>query len=146
MESVMSYSVKEIFTLQGEGAQAGRPAVFCAFWLQSLVRPRKTAPLRNAHFATPILLARTDKMAANSPCWTVLADAIAGWPEDPIGPDAYVVFTGGEPCLQLTRPQALKARDFECCRNQWHARCAAGSRLDLRQPQAAIRPQANARP
>ena len=32
MESVMSYSVKEIFfTLQGEGAQAGRPAVFCRF-------------------------------------------------------------------------------------------------------------------
>ncbi|NBR51796.1 MAG: 7-carboxy-7-deazaguanine synthase, partial [Alphaproteobacteria bacterium] len=28
----MSYSVKEIFfTLQGEGAQAGRPAVFCRF-------------------------------------------------------------------------------------------------------------------
>ncbi|MGB8852304.1 MAG: 7-carboxy-7-deazaguanine synthase, partial [Pirellulales bacterium] len=28
----MTYSVKEIFyTLQGEGAQAGRPAVFCRF-------------------------------------------------------------------------------------------------------------------
>jgi 7-carboxy-7-deazaguanine synthase len=61
----MSYAVKEIFyTLQGEGAQAGRAAVFCRFAGCNLWSGRERTGLRrSASFATRILWAWMDRAA-----------------------------------------------------------------------------------
>jgi 7-carboxy-7-deazaguanine synthase (Cx14CxxC type) len=99
----MSYAVKEIFyTLQGEGANTGRPAVFCRFagcnlW-SGREEDRAQAVCRfcdtdfvgtdgpgGGRFASPSELARAVRRA-----WPRSADA-----------RPFVVCTGGEPLLQL---------------------------------------------
>jgi 7-carboxy-7-deazaguanine synthase (Cx14CxxC type) len=114
----MSYSVKEIFhTLQGEGAQAGRPAVFCRFagcnlW-SGLEKDRAAAICR---------FCDTDFAGVDGPGGGRfenaghLADAIErAWTGDPRQRRRFVVCTGGEPLLQLDGPLigALHARGFE---------------------------------
>ncbi len=101
----MSYAVKEIyFTLQGEGAQTGRAAVFCRFAGCNLWTGREQDR------ATAVCqFCDTDFVGIDGPgggrfaSASALAAAIAGhWP--PGGGQAarpYVVFTGGEPLLQL---------------------------------------------
>ena len=103
----MAYRIKEIFyTLQGEGAQAGRPAVFCRFSGCNLWsgRPedRATAKCR---------FCDTDFVGADAGVFERaedVAEAIAAAFPD-LDPAAYgegkpyVVFTGGEPALQLTK-------------------------------------------
>jgi 7-carboxy-7-deazaguanine synthase len=109
------YAVKELFyTLQGEGAHTGRPAVFCRFAGCNLWTGREadraTAVCQfcdtdfvgigpdGARFDTPQALAR-----AVSTLW-------------PAGqPNAYVVCTGGEPLLQLDAPlvEAFHTEGFE---------------------------------
>src|SRR5213079_2292939 len=99
------YTVHEIFyTLQGEGANTGRPAVFCRFAGCNLWTGREedradavcqfcdtyfvgTAP-DGGKFKTPGALA---------------AAVAAKWPASPFPPPAsrFVVCTGGEPLLQL---------------------------------------------
>ncbi len=113
----MTYSVKEVFyTLQGEGQQAGRPAVFCRFAGCNLWTGREadrasavcrfcdtdfvgTDGTGGGKFETPQALA---------------AHIAAHWPA---GHDAgrFVVCTGGEPLLQLDGPliDALHAQGFE---------------------------------
>lgn len=98
----MTYSVKEIFyTLQGEGANAGRPAVFCRFagcnlW-SGLERDRDSAICK---FCDTDFVG-TDgigggKFARGD---ALVAAAAALWGE---GKDMrYVVLTGGEPMLQV---------------------------------------------
>jgi len=118
MEGRMSYTVKEIFyTLQGEGGQAGRPAVFCRFagcnlW-SGLERDRATAQCR---------FCDTDFVGTDGQNGGKFADAealavaiVALWPEAERGADALVVFTGGEPCLQLDAAllDAVSAQGFE---------------------------------
>jgi 7-carboxy-7-deazaguanine synthase (Cx14CxxC type) len=113
----LTYSVKEIFyTLQGEGAQAGRPAVFCRFagcnlW-SGREEDRATAICR---FCDTDFVG-TDGMLGNKyPDADALADMIgAQWPQSGNG-KKYVVFTGGEPLLQLDAAlnSALHARGFE---------------------------------
>lgn len=95
-----SYAVKELFyTLQGEGAQAGRPAVFCRFtgcnlW-SGLERDRATAVCR---FCDTDFVG-TDGTQGGRYDAAGLAAAVAGlWPG---GGAPYVVCTGGEPLLQL---------------------------------------------
>lgn len=101
------YSVKEIFyTLQGEGARVGRPAVFCRFsgcnlW-SGREKDRETAICR---------FCDTDFVGTNGSCGGkfesthTLAISIAKrWIEyDPSNRDKrrYVVLTGGEPLLQV---------------------------------------------
>ncbi len=109
------YSVKEIFyTLQGEGANAGRPAVFCRFAGCNLWTGRE------ADRASAICdFCDTDFVGIGPDggkfaTADALADAIAGrWPNSD---DArrFVVCTGGEPLLQLDRAaiDALHARGF----------------------------------
>ena len=66
----MTYAVKEIFyTLQGEGANAGRPAVFCRFAGCNLWTGREERPGRrpSASSATPTSSAPTGRAAASSP-------------------------------------------------------------------------------
>ncbi|MEO8203822.1 MAG: 7-carboxy-7-deazaguanine synthase [Betaproteobacteria bacterium] len=112
----MTYAVKEIFyTLQGEGANTGRPAVFCRFagcnlW-SGREADRATAVCRfcdtdfvgtdgdgGGRFETPQALA---------------AAVVAKWPHGAQG-RKFVVCTGGEPLLQLDAPlvDALRAAGF----------------------------------
>jgi 7-carboxy-7-deazaguanine synthase (Cx14CxxC type) len=111
----MAYAVKEIFyTLQGEGANAGRAAVFCRFAGCNLWTGREedragavckfcdtdfvgTDGPGGGKFATPDALA-----TAVAACW-------------PGGGKPFVVCTGGEPLLQLDPPllEALHRLGFE---------------------------------
>jgi 7-carboxy-7-deazaguanine synthase len=118
MEKRMSYAVKEMFlTLQGEGAQAGRPAVFCRFsgcnlW-SGLERDRATA---QCQFCDTDFVGTDGQNGGKFANAEALADALqALWPEEVVGADAYIVFTGGEPCLQLDADllDILAARGFE---------------------------------
>jgi 7-carboxy-7-deazaguanine synthase (Cx14CxxC type) len=112
----VSYAVKEIFyTLQGEGAQTGRPAVFCRFagcnlWSgREADRSRAICSFCDTDF---VGIDGTDGGRYGHP--EALAERIAShWPE---GASArFVVCTGGEPLLQLDAPliAALHARGFE---------------------------------
>jgi 7-carboxy-7-deazaguanine synthase (Cx14CxxC type) len=113
----MTYAVKEIFyTLQGEGAQAGRPAVFCRFSGCNLWSGREVD--RAGAVCT---FCDTDFVGVDGPgggrfdTAEALAQAIAAqWPAAGAG-RPYVVCTGGEPLLQLDAPlvAALHAVGFE---------------------------------
>jgi len=114
----MTYSVKEIFyTLQGEGAQAGRPAVFCRFagcnlW-SGLEKDRPTAICR---FCDTDFAGTDGQGGGKFATSDILAEAIASrWPRDDKSGKRYVVCTGGEPLLQLDRPliDALHTRRFD---------------------------------
>jgi len=112
---VSSYAVKEIFlTLQGEGGQAGRPAVFCRFAGCNLWSGRE------ADRATAVCtFCDTDFVGMDGPgggrfgSADALAEAVeAAWQG---GLDnRLVVLTGGEPLLQLDAPlvTALHGRGF----------------------------------
>lgn len=111
----MTYSVHEIhYTLQGEGAQAGRPAVFCRFTGCNLWSGRE------AHRASAICrFCDTEFVGTGGPGGgrfqspEALAETIDGyWPG---GGQPLVVCTGGEPLLQLDEPliRALHSRGFE---------------------------------
>jgi 7-carboxy-7-deazaguanine synthase (Cx14CxxC type) len=111
----MSYAVKEIFlTLQGEGGQAGRPAVFCRFSGCNLWSGRE-----KDRASAVCTFCDTDFVGVDGPgggrfaTADALADAVeAAWTG---GPDhRLVVCTGGEPLLQLDPPliAALHARGF----------------------------------
>src|SRR3954466_3693124 len=99
----MSYAVKEIFyTLQGEGAQAGRPAVFCRFagcnlW-SGRESDRATAVCR---FCDTDFIGTNGELGGKFAGGARLADTIDSlWPAS-YSASKYVVFTGGEPLLQL---------------------------------------------
>jgi 7-carboxy-7-deazaguanine synthase len=113
------YRIKEIFyTLQGEGGQAGRPAVFCRFALCNLWTGRE----RDRHRAI-CQFCDTDFVGTDGPgggrfrTAADLAAAVAkAWPAEPHpGAIPYVVCTGGEPLLQLDAEAvtALHAQGFE---------------------------------
>jgi 7-carboxy-7-deazaguanine synthase (Cx14CxxC type) len=112
----MSYAVKEIFyTLQGEGALTGRPAVFCRFagcnlWSgREVDRAGAACPFCDTDFVGTDGTAGGRYVDAGA-----LADTVAAqWPDR--RRDRFVVCTGGEPLLQLDRPliDALHARGFE---------------------------------
>lgn len=113
----MSYQVKEIFyTLQGEGANAGRPAVFCRFagcnlW-SGREQDRANAVCR---FCDTDFVGTNGSLGGKFADADALADQIqAQWPStDPA--HRFVVLTGGEPLLQVDRPllDALHARGFQ---------------------------------
>jgi 7-carboxy-7-deazaguanine synthase (Cx14CxxC type) len=113
----MTYAVKEIFyTLQGEGMRAGRPAVFCRFAGCNLWSGREEDRAEAVCTFCDTQFVGTDGVGggkfADAPA---LADAVAGlWPRNR-GGKRYVVFTGGEPLLQLDAAliDAMHARDFE---------------------------------
>lgn len=115
----MTYSVKEIFyTLQGEGAQVGRPAVFCRFSGCNLWSGReKDRAQALCRFCDTDFVGISGPGGGKFSTADELAEAVVGrWP--PISlPRArpYVVYTGGEPLLQLDEPlvSALHARGFE---------------------------------
>jgi 7-carboxy-7-deazaguanine synthase len=113
----VSYSVKAIFyTLQGEGAQAGRPAVFCRFagcnlW-SGLEDHRHDAICQ---FCDTDFVGTDGEGGGRFASADELAGAVArAWPRG-AGGRPLVVCTGGEPLLQLDEPvvDALHARGFE---------------------------------
>ncbi len=97
------YAVKEIYyTLQGEGAQAGRPAVFCRFAGCNLWSGRE-----EDRSAATCNFCDTDFVGADGPGGGKFADADklakacrAAW-QGNSGTPPFVVLTGGEPMLQV---------------------------------------------
>ena len=116
----MTYTVKEIFyTLQGEGAQSGRAAVFCRFSGCNLWSGREedrsravcqfcdtdfvgTGPDGGRFSSADELAAAIDR------CWGGVSERVARPGKK------YVVCTGGEPLLQLDEAliDALHDRGF----------------------------------
>ena len=163
----MTYAAKEIFkTLQGEGAQAGRAAVFCRFAGCNLWSGRESDRATAA-----CTFCDTDFVGTDGPgggkfaTADQLADTLAAeWGPDTAG--RYVVFTGGEPLLQLDRAlvDAVHARGFTiaietngtleppagidwiCVSPKGKAPVVlrAGNELKLVYPQADARPEAYA--
>jgi 7-carboxy-7-deazaguanine synthase len=113
----MSYTVKEIFyTLQGEGRNAGRPAVFCRLSGCNLwtgrEQDRHTA---TCQFCDTDFVGTDGPVGGSFPTPEALAAAVsAAWPESESG-KRFVVCTGGEPLLQLDAPllAALHDAGFE---------------------------------
>ena len=112
----MTYAVKEIYyTLQGEGANTGRPAVFLRFAGCNLWTGRE-----EDRADAVCTFCDTDFVGTDGPGGGKFAAAgdlaravAAAWPNGS-GP-RFVVCTGGEPLLQLDAPlvQALHAAGFE---------------------------------
>lgn len=161
----MTYAVKELFaTLQGEGARAGRAAVFCRFagcnlW-SGREQDRAGAVCR---FCDTDFVGLDGSGGGRFTAADALAGAIeAAWPGGRDG--RYVVFTGGEPLLQLDAALigAVHARGFEAAVEtngtldpppglDWVTvspkagapwRLRAGSELKLVYPQPGLEPDA----
>ena len=113
----MTYSVKEIFyTLQGEGGQAGRAAVFCRFAGCNLWTGREADRAKAVCQFCDTEFVGTDGVGGGKFVDAqALARAVASqWPQGVRG-KPLVVCTGGEPLLQLDEPlvEALHAAGFE---------------------------------
>jgi 7-carboxy-7-deazaguanine synthase (Cx14CxxC type) len=131
----MTYTVKEIFyTLQGEGAQSGRAAVFCRFSGCNLWSGREEDRSRAVcQFCDTDFVGtgpdggrfkNVGELAdAIDRCWAgdgrVTADPrvpeVTGFPERSAVSRKYVVCTGGEPLLQVDEKliSELHQRGFE---------------------------------
>lgn len=130
----MSYAVKEIFyTLQGEGAQTGRAAVFCRFAGCNLWSGRE-----QDRAAAICKFCDTDFADTNGPgggkfaSAAELADAVEReWRPEAGGGNRFVVCTGGEPLLQLDSLliAAFHARGFEIA-VETNGTCVAPAGLD----------------
>jgi 7-carboxy-7-deazaguanine synthase (Cx14CxxC type) len=118
----MNYAVKELFfTLQGEGINAGRPAVFLRFTGCNLWSGREADRHRGTGGCS--LWCDTDFVGTDGegggrfPTPESVADAVAAkWPvQGEAAGRRFVVCTGGEPLLQLDAPliAALHAKGFE---------------------------------
>ena len=113
----MTYAVKETFlTIQGEGGQAGRPAVFlrfagCNLW-NGLERDRASAVCT---FCDTDFVGTDGDGGGKFATQDALADHVAAMWRGRSGAPKLVVCTGGEPLLQLDQRliSALKARGFE---------------------------------
>ena len=111
----MTYSVKEIFlTLQGEGGQAGRAAVFCRFSGCNLWTGREADRAKAV-----CQFCDTDFVGTDGPgggkfrsARALAAAVAAAWRGPP--ENRLAVLTGGEPLLQLDPPlvEALHAEGF----------------------------------
>lgn len=118
----MVYTVKEIFyTLQGEGANSGRPAVFCRFAGCNLWSGRGEDRAEAVCTFCDTDFVGIGPEGGKFTSAEALANAVAAcWPiaaadRDREGGRPLVICTGGEPLLQLdaTAVDALHARGFE---------------------------------
>lgn len=108
----MSYAVKELYlTVQGEGGQAGRAAVFCRFAGCNLWSGREAD-----RAASVCSFCDTDFVGMDGPgggrydAAGLVAAALGLWAGPP-GQPRLVVFTGGEPTLQLDEVLIANFRD-----------------------------------
>src|SRR4051812_43321007 len=114
----MTYTVKEIFyTLQGEGAQSGRAAVFCRFAGCNLWSGRE-----NDRASAVCQFCDTDFVGVNGlgggrfeTAGGLGGGIVAQWPPEHPAGTRFVVCTGGEPLLQVDREliDALHVHEFE---------------------------------
>ena len=123
----MTYTVKEIFyTLQGEGAQSGRAAVFCRFsgcnlWSgREEDRSRAVCQFCDTDFVGVgpdggRFTSASELAEAIDRCWGGDGASASRGSASRKGERKYVVCTGGEPLLQLDEEliDALHARGFE---------------------------------
>lgn len=161
----MAYAVKEIFkTLQGEGAQAGRAAVFCRFSGCNLWSGREQdRSSAQCTFCDTDFVGMDGEGGGRFQSAIDLADAVErAWGAR--GGDRYVVCTGGEPLLQLDDAlvAALHARGFTialetngtllppsgvdwiCVSPKWKTQLAlkSGNEIKLVYPQVGVDPTA----
>lgn len=110
------YTVKEIFyTLQGEGANAGRPAVFCRFSGCNLWTGRESDRAKAICDFCDTDFVGVGPDGGKFATASDLADAVAArWPSNDTA-HRFVVCTGGEPLLQLDADavNALHTRGFK---------------------------------
>jgi 7-carboxy-7-deazaguanine synthase (Cx14CxxC type) len=114
----MSYAVKEIFyTLQGEGGQAGRAAVFCRFAGCNLWSGREAdRAMATCRFCDTEFVGVDGTGGGKFDSAEDLAAAVEEkWPLDATQGNRFVVCTGGEPLLQMdsTLIDAFHGRGFE---------------------------------
>ena len=161
----MSYAVKELFyTLQGEGAQSGRPAVFLRFAGCNLWTGREEDRAHaTCQFCDTDFVGLDGEGGGRFGSAAALADAVAAaWPTA-AHEGRYVVCTGGEPLLQVDAAltAALHHRgftvavetngtqqlppgvDWVCVSPKAHAPVvlSAGDELKLVYPQATAPPE-----
>jgi 7-carboxy-7-deazaguanine synthase len=104
------YAVKEIFyTLQGEGANSGRPAVFlrfagCNLW-SGLERDRDRGPGGCSRWCDTDFVGTDGTGGGRFATPDELVEAVSScWPKKAARGQPFVVCTGGEPLLQLDEP------------------------------------------
>lgn len=113
-----SYKVKEIYyTLQGEGAHTGRPAVFCRFSGCNLWSGREEDRHKAiCQFCDTDFWGTDGENGGRYADAGALADKVGSlWPAGQDRDQPYVVCTGGEPLLQLDEAlvEAFHKRGFE---------------------------------
>lgn len=98
----MSYKVKEIFySLQGEGAQAGRPAVFCRFTGCNLWSGREEDRHKAVcQFCDTEFVGTDGNNGGRYDAASLARKVLSLWPK-PVQGQPLVICTGGEPLLQL---------------------------------------------
>ena len=110
------YTVKEMFfTLPGEGAHAGRPAVFCRFTGCNLWSGREQDRAKAVcQFCDTDFIGTDGQNGGKFKTADELADRIQQFWPSPEG-IPFVVFTGGEPALQLDAEliESVHQRGFE---------------------------------
>ena len=110
------YTVKEIFfTLQGEGANSGRAAVFCRFTGCNLWNGKESDRAHAVCRFCDTDFVGVGPDGGRFPDARSLADVVAArWPEEDRAGTRFVVCTGGEPLLQLDAPliEAFHERGF----------------------------------
>jgi 7-carboxy-7-deazaguanine synthase len=115
----MKYTIKEIYyTIQGEGANSGRPAVFCRFTGCNLWSGREQDRITAiCNFCDTNFLGVDPDDGGEFEDADMLAEAVdLCWPSRANGRSKkFVVCTGGEPLLQMDDAvvTALKKRGFE---------------------------------
>jgi 7-carboxy-7-deazaguanine synthase len=111
----MAYQVKEIFyTLQGEGANTGHPAVFCRFAGCNLWSGRAAdRDLAACRFCDTDFVGTDGTQGGKYDADTLAQTVAAHWPTAS-HEGRLVVFTGGEPLLQVDPPliDALHVQGF----------------------------------
>lgn len=111
----MNYSVKELFfTLQGEGARAGRAAVFVRFSGCNLWNGREAdREAAQCRFCDTDFVGTDGTDGGKYTAASLAGAVLAAWGSR--GGERYVVLTGGEPMLQVDSElvDALHAHDFE---------------------------------
>jgi 7-carboxy-7-deazaguanine synthase (Cx14CxxC type) len=111
----MTYYVKEIFyTLQGEGAQSGRVAVFCRFagcnlW-SGREEDRDTAVCQFCD--TDFILRKNEDEGKYANAKDLATKIDSYWPSNILGGQKFVVCTGGEPLLQLDHALIAALKDY----------------------------------
>lgn len=113
--SKKKYSVKEIFfTLQGEGYHSGRPAVFCRFTGCNLWTGREK-DRKNAicNFCDTDFVGTDGENGGVYTAEKLTEKILSLWPEESKR-EVFVVFTGGEPALQIDHNLLSELKKAKC--------------------------------